>query len=185
MTDNAERKVRQWAQKRNGDPLTPHDVVDLVLAVDADSDKRHEETLELLGRHQLEADKRDERIADLEKQWHDATLTCRDRMEQIASELHEKTHNDHMDRYHGQVQETRRASDAPDADFTERRMAVFPESFSEMTVGWKLGKWLLMIIIIGVIGWLLPYWADSCAASNYEKISEPEPATHVLETPAP
>lgn len=183
MTDNAERKVRQWAKRRNGDPLKAEDVVELVLAVDEDADTRHDETLALLAAHTAEADVRDARISELEEKFRTATLTCSEKVMEIVKSEHEERHGRHMDEHHAAP--NRRANDPDGGDFTGLRKAAAPDGLSEMLVGWRAGKWLLMIVIIAALGWLLPYWADSCAAENYEKINEPEPATHVLESPAP
>ena len=65
LTDQTESKVRQWALRNNGEPLTPKDVVELVLAVDDDDVERHHETMALVKplqasfeEHCVEVDKR-------------------------------------------------------------------------------------------------------------------------------
>ena len=70
MTDKGERKVREWALKRNGDAVDNHDIVDLVFALDEDNEDRHAETLKLLDLHCEEAAVRDERLEALEAWQH-------------------------------------------------------------------------------------------------------------------
>ena len=41
----------------------------------------------------------------------------------------------------------------------------------DITTGWRIGKWLVMILIIAVVGWSISFWANSCAYNNIEKSS--------------
>ena len=114
MTDNAERKVREWANNRNGDPLTPKDVVDLVLAVDADSDDRHTETLQRLD----DVDERHISLCLRVSELETVSIGCSERVKAFVAAEHDVRHTEHMASFHGPE---RRASDPPDAEFTDRR----------------------------------------------------------------
>lgn len=54
----------------------------------------------------------------------------------------------------------------------------------EVWYSYKLVKWAAIVAIVAVLGWGLPFWADSCATRNAEKIAAPEPPAHIL-TPTP
>lgn len=70
--------------------------------------------------------------------------------------------------------------------FEAQKMTLFPgdQTFRDMVVGWRFSKWLLGILLVIVVGWALPFWADSCTSRNAEQIGAPEPPSHVL-TPTP
>ena len=77
MTDKAETKVREWALHRNGDPLTPHDAMRLILAVDEDSVARHNALVSIFEAHCGEAAGRESRISALELWRRDSAVACR------------------------------------------------------------------------------------------------------------
>ena len=97
MTDNAERKVREWANNRNGDPLTPKDVVDLVLAVDADSDDRHTETLQRLD----DVDERHISLCLRVSELETVSIGCSERVKAFVAAEHDVRHTEHMASFHG------------------------------------------------------------------------------------
>ena len=124
MTDHAESKLREWALKRNGDPIDNHDVVELIFAMDEDNSARHEESMSLLAEHCDEAQIRDRRIADLEA-WRTASVTAcpaliadtvHPMIEQLDAE-HLAFHNAHLLVEHA----PHREDDPPGSDFLERR----------------------------------------------------------------
>lgn len=61
--DRTESKVREWALKRNGDPVAPHDVIELVLAVDEDSCSRSDRIESKLDKHILSNNEALDKIA--------------------------------------------------------------------------------------------------------------------------
>lgn len=130
MTDHGEREVRKWARRRNGEPLTPHDVVDLVFAMDEDHENDHKESMahisrleERISAHFIEATARDVRIAAAEQavkvvaerqlDWEEG---CPAREEAIHAE-HLEFHERHLATDHP----PRRADDDPDTDYRDRR----------------------------------------------------------------
>lgn len=102
--DRTETRVRQWALRNNGDPLTNADVVALILAVDDDANDRNDEVLRIL-------DGQNERLAALEG-WQEAFSA-----EVISMSEHDAKHAEHLRAYHA----PRRAGDDPDSDYTEER----------------------------------------------------------------
>jgi len=41
------------------------------------------------------------------------------------------------------------------------------QTFRDMVVGWRFSKWLLGILLVVIVGWALPFWADSCSRQQY------------------
>ena len=148
MTDNAERKVREWANNRNGDPLTPKDVVDLVLAVDADSDDRHTETLQRLD----DVDERHISLCLRVSELETVSIGCSERVKAFVAAEHDVRHTEHMASFHGPE---RRASDPPDAEFTDRRtLAADTEDARHAWAMWWLGSkigYVLIAVLVTVI----------------------------------
>lgn len=113
VTDSAERKVRQWATKRNGDPLTNQDVMELVFAFDDDNEARHEEVVTQLDTMSDDLDTvnaagnvREERIETLERWRVQHEEMCAARLTLI--------------------QPVRRDDDSKDADYCDERGATVP-----------------------------------------------------------
>jgi len=94
MSSHVDRQLRQWAREKNGDPLSPSDVRDMLLALDADGEARHAELMERMAAHQADADDRDARIAAVcaALDVHAADTTAHD---------HVRLHNDHVATRHG------------------------------------------------------------------------------------
>lgn len=134
MSDHTESKVRQWATRRNGDPLTPRDVVELVLAVDDDGNARHQETIDLLAAQNA-------RVVLLEE-WRASCPAA------FAAE-HEERHARHMADCHA----PRREDDLPGADYSdERRDATDHErTFLMWTLGSKLGAFVIAVLLAAVV----------------------------------
>ena len=146
MTDNAERKVREWAKGRNGDPLTNKDIVDLVLAVDADGDARHVETIQRID----DVDERHISLCLRVSALEQASIGCSERVKAYVdgevrrSEAnglmeHDSRHTEHMASHHG-------PDDPPDSVFLEKRESAFPEDdeLGDLRRFWRIGKWGVM-----------------------------------------
>lgn len=103
MTDEAERKVREWAKRVNGQPLTNRDIVELVLAVDEDADARHREISDCVAQMQSDHEALARRVAGVEKRIEHAA--CPADIERIVHEDHEKLHGEHLERDHTQGDE--------------------------------------------------------------------------------
>ena len=75
--------------------------------------------------------------------------------------------------------EPRRATDPPDVDFSSKA--------TEMWYSYRLVRWAAVITIVIGLGWLLPYWADSCASKNAEKANQTNEIQYVPRsvTPSP
>lgn len=124
-SDRTESKVRQWALRRNGDPLQLTDVVELALAIDEDANMRHDEavtevreTRRLLTEHCAEADVRDERICALEAWRTEQATTCEKRVRELIEAEHAERHGKHMEADH---RLPRRSGDPEDADYSGDR----------------------------------------------------------------
>jgi len=174
MTDNAESKVRQWAVKRNGDPLTVKDAVELVLAVDEDAVARHQETVAVLQAHCAEAVVRDLAIRELQDWRRESSEKCVERMtviaERVAIAAHAPVHAAHMASHHAPP---RREDDPPDEAFVDKRKGAFPtgdqRTLFEIILGWSIVKWVLTLAVGAVVVWGVSYWASSCAAQKVEE----------------
>ena len=126
MTDHAESKLREWALKRNGDPIDNHDVVELLFAMDEDNSARHQESIALLVAHCDEAVIRDKRISDLEA-WRTTSVTAcpaliADTVHPMIEQLdadHLAFHNAHLLSDHEHA--ARRETDSDGEDWTGRR----------------------------------------------------------------
>jgi hypothetical protein len=87
-----------------------------------------------------------------------------------------------------QMSAPRRQYDPSSADFSSRRGSrntadpvdapVIDRSLQDIITGWRFSKWILGIIFVAVVGWGLPFWADSCA----QRVTH-EPAPTVTVTP--
>jgi hypothetical protein len=131
VTDLTESKVRQWALKRNGDPIETHDVIELVLAVDDDGNARHSATMDelaslaerLRGVEQMQADHwewtqreplpRLKAIEERQEEWENGVAG---RQAAIHAE-HLIFHNAHLAEDHA----PHRSDDDDEEDWTERR----------------------------------------------------------------
>lgn len=100
MTDNAEKELRKWARKRNGEPISNHDVVELVFAFADDFDAAHSTTLELIDQGKQERTVICRRITDLEQWKTEAQNTCEDRVTRLIQTEHDMRHSAHMQSHH-------------------------------------------------------------------------------------
>lgn len=147
MTDHAERKVRLWALRKNGDPLTPQDVVELVYAFADDQETDHGQTIELLKQVDEKHSLLCVRVAELEGDWHEASATCKDRVEAIVHAEHESRHGAYVEAL---ANEKKRADDPPGIDFRTARnpelTVVESEEMGDMKRAWRFVKWTLVVI---------------------------------------
>jgi hypothetical protein len=159
MTDNAERKVQEWAKKRNGDPLTAKDVVELVLAVDADGDARHEETLDLLDKHIADDKKRASVIAAELAEWRELQAEeCESRHRVLFSE--------EMLELPKLIRHPRRHDDPENTDYRLAEPEQDPNLF-EMLLGYKMLRRVVIVVSMALLVWGVSYWADSCSRAHY------------------
>ena len=170
------------------DTKTAKQLVDSV-AIANDTD--HKMILQTIDAHLVQAEAFFGRVTKLEAYKEDAQRTCEGRVKKLIVEEHKLVHDAHMKDLHpatsipqsGISPLGRAYADPSDAQFTEHRESAFSgtdQSLREIIVGWKFSKWILGLVVIAVVGWILPFWADSCAARNYEKINAAEPATHYM-----
>jgi hypothetical protein len=125
VSDEAERKVRQWALRRNGDPLEPHDVVELVFAFADDHEADYKKLTNILETHVAEANVRDARLNDLETWRREQALTCSDKVVKLVKkELCDEHHR--VDLADPVSMMGRHYNDPPDSEFTEKRESAFP-----------------------------------------------------------
>lgn len=135
MTDSAERKVRQWALKRNGAPLEAQDVVELVFAFDDDNEARHEDLVDQMATFTAEGGVRNGRIEALER-WR---VSQEEKYEARMSEHHmlhredDKSGSDYRKERGDEGEETAR------------------QTFFMWTLGSKLGAAFLAILVAVVV----------------------------------
>jgi len=151
MTDAAERKVRQWALKRNGESLENRDIVELVFAFDEDNEARHDEVVEQIQTLAAEGNVRGERIEALERWRRRQEESCEARMLAIAQGEHEARHNAHMSEHHA----PRREDDPAGADYRSERRSSDEEAarrtFFMWTLGSKLGAAFIAILVAAIV----------------------------------
>lgn len=151
VPDRTETKVRAWALRRHDAPITPTDIVELVLAVDDDGNARHDETMVQMTEAARSLRDHERRIVSLES-WRE------DALDEAVSQFerdHEAIHAQHMAEHHA----VRRASDPAETDFSlERHGAVVCDEDTQRRV-WVL--WGVAIFAATVIGnALLTYGID-------------------------
>jgi hypothetical protein len=147
MTDNAERKVREWAKGRNGDPLTPRDVVDLVFAQADDQESDHHESMMRLDdletrlvNHFADAVVRDQRIQKLEATAEAGPELVKSYVQGYVDCEHRKRHGKHMEDFH-----------SADATFQNRLVWFFASAAGKVTLVMLglLAGLLLNLIVYG------------------------------------
>lgn len=164
MTDEAERKTRQWALKKNGDPLSPRDVVELVFALSDDHDKDHAETMEEVKKingclAQLNADHESLALRmDGFDEWRRKSAEgCQERIEAIvrpiAAEMHEATHKRHLDESHAgkEAANGRDYADPSDSQFLEHRESAHPsddEEMGDIRRVWRFARWFVAAALL-------------------------------------
>jgi hypothetical protein len=152
MTDAAERKVRLWALRKNGDPLMLQDVVELVYAFADDQEADHGQTIDLLKQVDEKHSLLCVRVAELEGDWHEASATCKDRVEAIVHAEHESRHAAYVEAL---ASEKKRADDPPGVDFrtarTPEMTVVESEELGDMKRAWRIVKWSLIVIGGGIL----------------------------------
>lgn len=141
-SDHTESKVRQWATRINGDPITNRDVIELVLAVDDDGNDRHNETMALMAEMQA-------RLVLIEE-WR-ATCPGGSIAEYVEGEHHAR-HADHMTADHP----PRRGTDPESADFTEQRRGLTvslsaDEEMGDMRRAWRVVRWGVAAFVLPII----------------------------------
>jgi hypothetical protein len=130
----------------NGGP-TIKDVLDAIIATNDDAEERHIETVGALNDHC-------EQYTHMTAAEWQAFVAERNRMLADTKRA------------------PRRMDDPSDSEFGEKRETAFPvdRSLQDIIMGWRFGKWVLGIVFVAVVGWGLPFWADSCASANAERI---------------
>jgi len=144
--------------------------------------ERHEETVGVLKAHCTEAVVRDLAIRELQDWRRESSENCQRRIEAIVKAEHEERHA----AYETSLT-ARDYADPADSQFGEHRETAFPlpdPSLKDIIVGWRAGKWLLGILIIALVGWALPFWADSCASQRTEKMQNPTVVRTVYPSPS-
>ena len=202
MTDNFE-KAKDDILKRtagNGGP-GPMDLLVAMGALAADQDNDHRESMRAmkgivkrLEVHQVEANVRDQEIADLQDWRRRSAEGCQERIEAIVKPLieasHDIVHQRHLDESHGGLE--RRKDDPPDSAFLEVRGSAFPgsmpdeRSFREMMLAWSATKKVLAVIasaaILIIVGITVSYAGHELAD---EEQPVPQPVVTVTASPTP
>lgn len=101
---------------------------------------------------------RDKRLDELEVKFEKKLDVALESAVLAERAEHRDFHQEHLDTLHGEEQ---RPLDNVAAAFA------LPDVVKDMTVGWRLGRWLVALVLVAVIGWALPFWADSCSRQQY------------------
>jgi hypothetical protein len=111
----------------------------------SDNDADHVRIIRCLDAHLVQADDYFARTAKLEAYKEDSERTCEGRVKKLIADEHSIVHAAHMADLHPPAH---RATDPPDAEFTDRRMMVAePPELVELLTSWKRLKWLVIVII--------------------------------------
>jgi hypothetical protein len=165
-----EGAVEKLVNIQNGHAKTNQDMYNLLLAIHHDSRSRDESIVDAIRTLSSTAALAEGRLTYLENK----VASAPDRMKLIAQDAVLQNVS------------IRRIEDPPDSEFTERRESAFPELqiktdiLGDMMTGWRVGRWIAALALIAVIGWVLPFWADSCASNRAE-----QNRIHSEQTPTP
>lgn len=158
-----EGAVERLVSTQNGSTKTIGDAIDMILASHHDAVSRDESIVDTLRTMMRKSDANTKRIESLENVGED----CAERVRSLIREEHEMRHDKHLESHHP----PRREADPVGAEFTDVREYEFGDgkTLSEVVAGWRFVKYIVGIIIVVAVGWVLPFWADSCASSKAEK----------------
>lgn len=143
----ADRKVRQWALKRNGDPILTKDIVELVLAVDNDAAARHKMSVKLHEENEKRIAATEQLMAACAKQVHQVEHSQEELLKVLPSRLEAATiaaveaskdlHRNYHDEFVRSWTNKRRDSDAPEEDHREERDP--GEQSKQVWLMWMIG----------------------------------------------
>jgi hypothetical protein len=148
----------------------------------ADNETDHKVIIKALDKHLVQANDFFGRVVKLEAYKEDTQRTCEGRVKKLITEEHKLVHTQHVADLHSSSPQIglsplgRDYSAPADSQFTEKRESAFSgpdQSLREIIVGWKFSKWILGLVLVAVMGWGLPFWADSCASQRAEKTQNP------------
>lgn len=183
MTDRGEREVRKWALRRDGDPLEPHDVVELVFALDEDHADDMNEIRALVA--QVSTDFAELKgTVMLHHEWAEADLkpsvaALKDAVQSLEMEgpRHDAMHDDHMREHH--PQKPRRKDDPQGSEFIGEREDVLPVltaqqvGLFQLLAGWSLFKKLayaaLAAVVVALVGLLISYSGSYFASKSADQ----------------
>ena len=141
MTSRGERKVRELALKRNGDPWDTNDVKELIFAFADDQEDDHAESMERLRKVE-EAVTEHVTWTETESLPRLAAVEAGLAVVEGRCTGHDDLHVEHLASDH--LHEPRRKDDPPGATFDDKREE------EEMHVSYRVGKWLVRGIL-GVV----------------------------------
>jgi hypothetical protein len=164
------------------------------LASDNESD--HRVIIKTLDTHIVQASDFFGRVVKLEAYKDDSQRTCEGRVKKLINEEHKLVHAEYVKELNASKPAPeknmsplgRDYNDPADSQFLEHRESAFTgsdQSLREIIVGWRFSKWILGLVIIAVVGWVLPFWADSCSRSEYWGKTPPTIVKTVAPSPAP
>lgn len=103
MGDHFEQALQAIVRRTNGGRKTVNDIFDLAVAGNLDAEERHEQSVQAYQRlaeqvecHLVEANVRDERIAELEAWRHEAVTGCEERVLAIVAREHDDRHSKYV-----------------------------------------------------------------------------------------
>lgn len=148
MSEDAfESEVRKFVAKQNGGDLTPRRIYDMLVAVDADSNQRHDESMERLkavedsmSAHVVWTEKESlPRLVAVENWCREWEAGCVLRDEE-ADARHMVIHTDHLRTDHTHA--PRREGDDPGSDHASDREE------EEMRVSFRVGRYVLASLVL-------------------------------------
>jgi len=176
MSDNFEKAMASIAinSVKNGGP-TIQDVLTALVAKNEDDDGRaevlrdetrtnrrvneedHHAIISSIDAHLVQSEVFFARVTKLEAYKEDSERTCEGRVKKLINEEHTVVHAAHMADLH-----------PPERFEAQQKSGLLGEqTFRDMVVGWRFSKWLLGILLVVIVGWALPFWADSCSRQQY------------------
>ena len=146
------------------------------LALSNDTD--HKLIIKSIDEHLVMANDFFGRVVKLEAYKEDSERTCVERVKSLIKFEHDSVHAQHMQ------------DDHPPAEPLKKSFSgVSDQTLSEIILGWRFTKWIAGIILIVAVGWVLPFYASSCAASKAEEDfahkEVPLPTMTITVTPSP
>jgi hypothetical protein len=152
-----------------------------------EAERRHKETMNILSAHCAEADFRDTEIHELQEWRRNSAESCQRRIEKIVKAEHKICHDEHLAESH--ANEKRRFDDPVETDFLALRekpskefdLGLPIQQLRDMTTGWRVLRWLIVVLAGALLVWGMTFWADSCSRKQYWGDTPPT----LVETPSP
>ena len=148
MSEHFESEVQKVARTKNGGSIDAGLFWDIVIALDKDGGKRHDETLSLLDSHITEDNRRAAVIASELAEW-------RGRQAEECAARHRELFAEELEELPKRIRAPRRASDPKSADYR----LLEDEEEGDMRRAWRVGKWFLAAGVLFLLDTLSRYFS--------------------------